>query len=195
MVHVDDVHYFGSDTKYTRVVSDDIEGLVRPSLKELLLQLDERQYLQRLCRAKDDQERPDEEQRRPPNRRRSVLFFGGVRTPCHCGTFLPCQSIATQPSRQPQPTVQSLTQPWQPPYRITTPYFYSRRCTPGSMLRCVRSNRPCVYDLDSRYAFLEASLVRPVPKPNVKPSMPVRHRVRDWRSEQKTCSLLHLLPP
>jgi hypothetical protein len=27
-----------------------------------------------------------------------------------------------------------------------------------------------VYDLDSRYAFLEESLVRPVPKPNVKPS-------------------------
>lgn len=46
MVHVDDVRYFESDTKYTRVVTDDVEGLIRMSLKELLRQLDERQYLQ-----------------------------------------------------------------------------------------------------------------------------------------------------
>ncbi|REG48513.1 hypothetical protein B0G80_4743 [Paraburkholderia sp. BL6669N2] len=52
-----------------------------------------------------------------------------------------------------------------------------------------------VYDLDSRHAFLEASPVRPVPDPNVKPSMPVRQRVRNWRPEQKTYSLLDLLPP
>jgi len=36
LVHVDDVMYFESDTKYTRVVSDDCDGLIRLSLKELL---------------------------------------------------------------------------------------------------------------------------------------------------------------
>src|SRR4051794_40549919 len=34
-------------------------------------------------------------------------------------------------TRQHQPTVQSLTQPWQPPYQVTTPYSYSRPCTPA----------------------------------------------------------------
>ncbi|MFL9908341.1 LytR/AlgR family response regulator transcription factor [Paraburkholderia sp. RL17-337-BIB-A] len=46
MVHVDDVCYFESDTKYTRVVSDDTEGLIRVSLKELLDRLDSQQFLQ-----------------------------------------------------------------------------------------------------------------------------------------------------
>ncbi|NMV41959.1 LytR/AlgR family response regulator transcription factor [Ralstonia insidiosa] len=46
MVHIDDVRYFESDAKYTRVVADGAEGLIRMSLKELLGQLDERQFLQ-----------------------------------------------------------------------------------------------------------------------------------------------------
>jgi DNA-binding LytR/AlgR family response regulator len=46
MVHVDDVRYFESDTKYTRVVTNDTQGLIRVSLKELLEQLDSLQYLQ-----------------------------------------------------------------------------------------------------------------------------------------------------
>ena len=40
MVHVNDVIYFESDTKYTRVVAEDFDGLIRTSLKELLLSLD-----------------------------------------------------------------------------------------------------------------------------------------------------------
>jgi DNA-binding LytR/AlgR family response regulator len=39
LVHVDDVLFFESDTKYTRVVGLDCDGLVRTSLKELLPQL------------------------------------------------------------------------------------------------------------------------------------------------------------
>jgi DNA-binding LytR/AlgR family response regulator len=35
MLHVDDVMYFESDTKYTRVVSADCDGLIRLTLKEL----------------------------------------------------------------------------------------------------------------------------------------------------------------
>lgn len=46
MVHVDDVRFFESDTKYTRVVTDDTEGLIRLSLKELLEQLDPLQFVQ-----------------------------------------------------------------------------------------------------------------------------------------------------
>lgn len=46
MVHVDDVRFFESDTKYTRVVTDETEGLIRLSLKELLSQLDPQGYLQ-----------------------------------------------------------------------------------------------------------------------------------------------------
>jgi DNA-binding LytR/AlgR family response regulator len=46
MVHVDDVRYFESDTKYTRVVAADVDGLIRMSLKDLLGQLDETQFLQ-----------------------------------------------------------------------------------------------------------------------------------------------------
>lgn len=40
MVHVDDVMYFESDTKYTRVVSEDCDGLIRLTLKELTEALD-----------------------------------------------------------------------------------------------------------------------------------------------------------
>lgn len=39
MTHVDDVMYFESDTKYTRVVAQDVDGLIRTSLKDLLPQL------------------------------------------------------------------------------------------------------------------------------------------------------------
>lgn len=39
LVHVDDVMYFESDTKYTRVVSNDVDGLIRTSLKDLTAQL------------------------------------------------------------------------------------------------------------------------------------------------------------
>ncbi|MCK7499011.1 MAG: LytTR family transcriptional regulator [Comamonadaceae bacterium] len=46
MIHVDDVAYFESDSKYTRVVGDGCDGLVRLSLKELLAGLDSRVFLQ-----------------------------------------------------------------------------------------------------------------------------------------------------
>jgi DNA-binding LytR/AlgR family response regulator len=40
LIDVDDVLYFQSDTKYTRVVTADAEGLIRKSLRELCDQLD-----------------------------------------------------------------------------------------------------------------------------------------------------------
>lgn len=46
MLHVDDVMYFESDTKYTRVVANNFEGLIRLSLKQLLDRLDSAIYLQ-----------------------------------------------------------------------------------------------------------------------------------------------------
>jgi DNA-binding LytR/AlgR family response regulator len=46
MVHVDDVMFFQSDSKYTRVVGLDCDGLVRLSLKELLGALEARVFLQ-----------------------------------------------------------------------------------------------------------------------------------------------------
>lgn len=39
LTHVDDVMFFESDTKYTRVVAGEVDGLIRTSLKELLDQL------------------------------------------------------------------------------------------------------------------------------------------------------------
>lgn len=41
MTHIEDVMFFESDTKYTRVVATDCDGLIRSSLKELLPQLPE----------------------------------------------------------------------------------------------------------------------------------------------------------
>jgi DNA-binding LytR/AlgR family response regulator len=46
MLHVEDVLYFESDSKYTRVVSEDLVGHIRLSLKDLLGKLDGTQYLQ-----------------------------------------------------------------------------------------------------------------------------------------------------
>jgi DNA-binding LytR/AlgR family response regulator len=46
LVHVDDVMYFESDHKYTRVVGADCDGLIRLSLRELLAGLDPRQFQQ-----------------------------------------------------------------------------------------------------------------------------------------------------
>jgi DNA-binding LytR/AlgR family response regulator len=40
LLHVDDVQYFESDSKYTRVVAADCDGLIRLSLKELLERLE-----------------------------------------------------------------------------------------------------------------------------------------------------------
>lgn len=39
LAHVEDVMYFESDTKYTRVVTGEVDGLIRTSLKELSAQL------------------------------------------------------------------------------------------------------------------------------------------------------------
>ena len=39
LTHVDDVMFFESDTKYTRVLAGEVDGLIRTSLKELLEQL------------------------------------------------------------------------------------------------------------------------------------------------------------
>ncbi|MET3135481.1 DNA-binding LytR/AlgR family response regulator [Oxalobacteraceae bacterium GrIS 1.11] len=46
LIHVDDVHYFESDAKYTRVVTADAEALIRMPLKQLADQLDPQWYWQ-----------------------------------------------------------------------------------------------------------------------------------------------------
>lgn len=46
MVHVDEVRFFESDNKYTRVVAEACDGLIRLSLKELMAQLGEGDFLQ-----------------------------------------------------------------------------------------------------------------------------------------------------
>jgi DNA-binding LytR/AlgR family response regulator len=46
MVSVDEVMYFESDSKYTRVVTSQADGLITTSLKDLLGQLDERFFVQ-----------------------------------------------------------------------------------------------------------------------------------------------------
>ena len=46
MVNVQDVHYFESDSKYTRVVADGCDGLIRTSLKELTEQLASEDFIQ-----------------------------------------------------------------------------------------------------------------------------------------------------
>jgi DNA-binding LytR/AlgR family response regulator len=46
LIHVDDVLYFQSDTKYTRVVSKEGEALVKKTLKELAAELDARHFWQ-----------------------------------------------------------------------------------------------------------------------------------------------------
>jgi len=46
LLHVNDVQYFESDSKYTRVVAPDCDGLIRLSLKELLERLDPARFMQ-----------------------------------------------------------------------------------------------------------------------------------------------------
>lgn len=46
LVHVDDVQFFESDSKYTRVVAEDCDGLIRLSLKELLERLNPQLFFQ-----------------------------------------------------------------------------------------------------------------------------------------------------
>lgn len=46
LINVDDVLYFRSDTKYTRLVTRDDEALVKKSLKELAAELDPRHFWQ-----------------------------------------------------------------------------------------------------------------------------------------------------
>jgi DNA-binding LytR/AlgR family response regulator len=46
MVNVEDVHYFESDSKYTRVVADGCDGLIRTSLKDLTEQLSSSAFVQ-----------------------------------------------------------------------------------------------------------------------------------------------------
>ncbi len=46
LINVDDVLYFQSDTKYTRVVTRDAEALVKKTLRELAAELDPRHFWQ-----------------------------------------------------------------------------------------------------------------------------------------------------
>ncbi len=46
LIHVDDVHYFESDAKYTRVVTADSEALIRMPLRQLIDQLDPQWFWQ-----------------------------------------------------------------------------------------------------------------------------------------------------
>ena len=46
MLHVDDVYFFEADSKYTRVVGEGCDGLIRHSLRQLTDRLEPGQYLQ-----------------------------------------------------------------------------------------------------------------------------------------------------
>lgn len=46
LIHIDDVHYFESDTKYTRVVTAEGDAIIRTPLKQLVDQLDARWFWQ-----------------------------------------------------------------------------------------------------------------------------------------------------
>lgn len=46
LIHVDDIHYFESDAKYTRVVTADSEALIRMPLRQLVDQLDAQWFWQ-----------------------------------------------------------------------------------------------------------------------------------------------------
>lgn len=46
LIHVDDIHYFESDAKYTRVVTADSEALIRLPLRQLVDQLDAQWFWQ-----------------------------------------------------------------------------------------------------------------------------------------------------
>lgn len=46
LIHVDDIHYFESDAKYTRVVTADSEALIRMPLRQLIDQLDAQWFWQ-----------------------------------------------------------------------------------------------------------------------------------------------------
>lgn len=46
MLHIDDVYFFEADSKYTRVVGEGCDGLIRHSLRQLTDQLDMGMYLQ-----------------------------------------------------------------------------------------------------------------------------------------------------
>ncbi|SIR53569.1 two component transcriptional regulator, LytTR family [Janthinobacterium sp. TND4EL3] len=46
MLHIDDVYFFEADSKYTRVVGEGCDGLIRHSLRQLTDQLDAGLYLQ-----------------------------------------------------------------------------------------------------------------------------------------------------
>ena len=46
LIHVDDIHYFESDAKYTRVVTADGEALIRMTLRQLADQLDPQWFWQ-----------------------------------------------------------------------------------------------------------------------------------------------------
>ena len=46
LINTDDILYFQSDTKYTRVVTRDGEALVRKTLRELCAELDPRHFWQ-----------------------------------------------------------------------------------------------------------------------------------------------------
>jgi len=46
LINVDDVMYFQSDTKYTRVVTREGEALVKKTLRELICELDPRHFWQ-----------------------------------------------------------------------------------------------------------------------------------------------------
>lgn len=52
-----------------------------------------------------------------------------------------------------------------------------------------------VYDLDSLYAFLEVSLVKPIPKPSVTSSASARDPLHDWSPEKKPFSLREFIDP
>jgi DNA-binding LytR/AlgR family response regulator len=46
LITVDDICYFQSDTKYTRVVTPEFEALIRLSIRELTIELDPAQFWQ-----------------------------------------------------------------------------------------------------------------------------------------------------
>lgn len=69
-------------------------------------------------------------------------------------------------------------------------YAISRLDRAGGVIKRYKlGHKTHVYDLDSLYAFLEASLVKPIPKPSATSSASARNPLRDWSPEKKPFSL------
>jgi hypothetical protein len=75
-------------------------------------------------------------------------------------------------------------------------YAISRIDRAGEIIQRYKlGHKTHVYELDSLYRFLEAALVKPIPKPGLTRSSASRQSTRDWQPEKKPFSLHQFLPP